>query len=190
MGGHDPYSSSKGAAEIVTSAYRRSFFSDPDGPRLASARAGNVIGGGDWGEDRLVPDVMRAVLARRDRAGPQPERDPALAARDQPAERLPGAGAGALGGPGGGGRLELRPSRRGGPAGRRPGRAARRALARAGPLERRRGAAPARGPLPEARLLEGASAASAGAPWRLWTRRSPRPPTGTASSSPAPTCAR
>lgn len=63
MGGHDPYSSSKGAAELVTSAYRRSFFGDPDGPRLASARAGNVIGGGDWGEDRLVPDVMRAVLA-------------------------------------------------------------------------------------------------------------------------------
>ncbi|HTT93790.1 MAG TPA: CDP-glucose 4,6-dehydratase [Solirubrobacterales bacterium] len=64
MGGHDPYSSSKGAAEIVTAAYRRSFFADPDGARLASARAGNVIGGGDWGEDRLVPDVMRAVLAR------------------------------------------------------------------------------------------------------------------------------
>ena len=63
MGGHDPYSSSKGAAELVTSAYRRSFFSDPDGPRLAAARAGNVIGGGDWGEDRLVPDVMRAALA-------------------------------------------------------------------------------------------------------------------------------
>ena len=63
MGGHDPYSSSKGAAELVTSAYRRSFFSDPEGPRLASARAGNVIGGGDWGEDRLVPDLMRAALA-------------------------------------------------------------------------------------------------------------------------------
>jgi CDP-glucose 4,6-dehydratase len=63
MGGHDPYSSSKGAAELVTSGYRRSFFSDPDGPRLASARAGNVIGGGDWGEDRLVPDAMRAALA-------------------------------------------------------------------------------------------------------------------------------
>ncbi|HEX3735377.1 MAG TPA: CDP-glucose 4,6-dehydratase [Solirubrobacterales bacterium] len=63
MGGHDPYSSSKGAAELVTSAYRRSFFSDPAGPRLASARAGNVIGGGDWGEDRLVPDAMRAALA-------------------------------------------------------------------------------------------------------------------------------
>ncbi|HEY1854805.1 MAG TPA: CDP-glucose 4,6-dehydratase [Solirubrobacterales bacterium] len=64
MGGHDPYSSSKGASELVTSAYRRSFFDDPDGPRLASARAGNVIGGGDWGEDRLVPDAMRAALAR------------------------------------------------------------------------------------------------------------------------------
>jgi len=63
MGGHDPYSNSKGCAELVTSAFRRSFFSDPDGPRIASARAGNVIGGGDWGEDRLVPDIMRAALA-------------------------------------------------------------------------------------------------------------------------------
>jgi CDP-glucose 4,6-dehydratase len=63
MGGHDPYSSSKGASELVTSAYRRSFFDAPEGPRLASARAGNVIGGGDWGEDRLIPDVMRAALA-------------------------------------------------------------------------------------------------------------------------------
>jgi CDP-glucose 4,6-dehydratase len=64
MGGHDPYSNSKGAAELVTAAYRRSFFSGgDDATRLASARAGNVIGGGDWGEDRLVPDLMRAVLA-------------------------------------------------------------------------------------------------------------------------------
>jgi CDP-glucose 4,6-dehydratase len=63
IGGHDPYSSSKGAAELVTSAYRRSFFSNPDGPRVASARAGNVIGGGDWGEDRLIPDIVRAALA-------------------------------------------------------------------------------------------------------------------------------
>jgi CDP-glucose 4,6-dehydratase len=63
MGGHDPYSSSKGCAELVTDAFRRSFFSDPNGTRLASARAGNVIGGGDWGEDRLVPDIMRAALA-------------------------------------------------------------------------------------------------------------------------------
>jgi CDP-glucose 4,6-dehydratase len=63
MGGHDPYASSKGCAELVTSAYRRSYFSDPAGPRVASARAGNVIGGGDWGADRLVPDIMRAALA-------------------------------------------------------------------------------------------------------------------------------
>jgi CDP-glucose 4,6-dehydratase len=63
MGGHDPYSASKGAAELVTSAYRRSFFQDPSGPRVASARAGNVIGGGDWGEDRLVPDIVRAARA-------------------------------------------------------------------------------------------------------------------------------
>lgn len=57
MGGHDPYSASKGCAELVTAAYRRSF-----GGRLASVRAGNVIGGGDWSEDRLVPDLIRAVL--------------------------------------------------------------------------------------------------------------------------------
>lgn len=63
MGGHDPYSSSKGAAELVTDAYRRSYFHVPDTARVASARAGNVIGGGDWGEDRLVPDIMRAALA-------------------------------------------------------------------------------------------------------------------------------
>jgi CDP-glucose 4,6-dehydratase len=62
MGGHDPYSSSKGCAELVASAFARSFFSDLDGTRLASARAGNVIGGGDWGEDRLVPDIMNAAL--------------------------------------------------------------------------------------------------------------------------------
>lgn len=60
MGGFDPYSSSKGCAELVTSAYRRSYFDDSD-IALASARAGNVIGGGDWAEDRLVPDILRAV---------------------------------------------------------------------------------------------------------------------------------
>ncbi len=59
MGGYDPYSSSKGCAELVTSAYRRSFFAS--GPAVASARAGNVIGGGDWAEDRLVPDTIRAI---------------------------------------------------------------------------------------------------------------------------------
>jgi CDP-glucose 4,6-dehydratase len=63
MGGHDPYSNSKGCSELVTDAFRRSFFSGPDGPRIASARAGNVIGGGDWAVDRLIPDIMRAALA-------------------------------------------------------------------------------------------------------------------------------
>jgi CDP-glucose 4,6-dehydratase len=62
-GGHDPYSSSKGCAELVADAYLRSFFAPaPDGPRLGSARAGNVIGGGDWSEDRLIPDIMRAAV--------------------------------------------------------------------------------------------------------------------------------
>lgn len=62
MGGYDPYSASKGAAELVIASYRRSFFSAPDSPvRLASARAGNVIGGGDWALDRIVPDCIRAL---------------------------------------------------------------------------------------------------------------------------------
>jgi len=65
MGGHDPYPSSKGCAELVTGAFRRSFCDDDHGPRIASARAGNVIGGGDWGEDRLIPDLMRGALAGR-----------------------------------------------------------------------------------------------------------------------------
>jgi CDP-glucose 4,6-dehydratase len=60
MGGHDPYASSKGCAELVTSAYRRSFFNTEHTASLASARAGNVIGGGDWAEDRLIPDILRA----------------------------------------------------------------------------------------------------------------------------------
>lgn len=59
MGGHDPYSSSKACSELVTSAYRRSFY-EQAGVALASARAGNVIGGGDWSVDRLVPDILRA----------------------------------------------------------------------------------------------------------------------------------
>lgn len=62
MGGHDPYSASKGAAELVVASYRRSFFSDPSGPALASARAGNVIGGGDWAPERLIPDLVQAAL--------------------------------------------------------------------------------------------------------------------------------
>lgn len=62
LGGHDPYSSSKACAELVCDAYRRSFFTDATAPvGLATARAGNVIGGGDWARDRLVPDVVRAA---------------------------------------------------------------------------------------------------------------------------------
>ncbi len=63
LGGYDPYSSSKAAAEIAIGAYRRSFFHPTTDPkvRLASARAGNVIGGGDWAEDRIIPDSVRAL---------------------------------------------------------------------------------------------------------------------------------
>jgi CDP-glucose 4,6-dehydratase len=65
MGGYDPYSSSKGCAELVTAAYRQSFFNgvhhDEHGVSVASARAGNVIGGGDYSQDRLLPDIIRAI---------------------------------------------------------------------------------------------------------------------------------
>ena len=60
MGGYDPYSSSKGCAELITSAYRRSFFNLEKSPGIATARAGNVIGGGDWSEDRLIPDIIKS----------------------------------------------------------------------------------------------------------------------------------
>ena len=60
MGGHDPYSASKGCAELVTSSYRQSY---GDSLPVASARAGNVIGGGDWSDDRLIPDIVRAITA-------------------------------------------------------------------------------------------------------------------------------
>ena len=67
MGGYDPYSNSKGCAELVTSAYTNSFFNPADYARhkvaVASGRAGNVIGGGDWAKDRLVPDMIRAIVA-------------------------------------------------------------------------------------------------------------------------------
>ena len=64
MGGHDPYSSSKGCAELVSSAYRLSFLASA-GIALATARAGNVIGGGDWAADRLVPDILRAFAQQQ-----------------------------------------------------------------------------------------------------------------------------
>jgi CDP-glucose 4,6-dehydratase len=71
MGGHDPYSSSKGCAELVSSAYRNSFLNTA-GIAMATARAGNVIGGGDWAEDRLVPDILRAL----EHGEPVPIRNP------------------------------------------------------------------------------------------------------------------
>ncbi len=61
LGGHDPYSASKAATELVADSFRKSFFSQPGSPLLATARAGNVIGGGDWSEDRLIPDLVRAA---------------------------------------------------------------------------------------------------------------------------------
>jgi len=61
LGGHDPYSSSKAGAEIAIAAWRRSFFPQPSAVKIATARAGNVIGGGDWALDRIVPDSMRAL---------------------------------------------------------------------------------------------------------------------------------
>jgi len=63
LGGYDPYSASKACAEIVTASYRSSFFKE-SGIAVATARAGNVIGGGDWSEDRLVPDIIRAASAK------------------------------------------------------------------------------------------------------------------------------
>jgi CDP-glucose 4,6-dehydratase len=65
LGGHDPYSASKACAEIVTSAYRRSFLASA-GVNVATARAGNVIGGGDWAAERLIPDFLRAIDAGKD----------------------------------------------------------------------------------------------------------------------------
>ncbi len=66
LGGHDPYSSSKACAEILIESYRRSFFSKPDSAAIASARAGNVIGGGDWAKDRLIPDILSAYNSQKD----------------------------------------------------------------------------------------------------------------------------
>jgi CDP-glucose 4,6-dehydratase len=70
LGGYDPYSSSKACSEIVTQAYRRSYFNPAKykshNVAVAAARAGNVIGGGDWARDRLVPDFVRAILAKKE----------------------------------------------------------------------------------------------------------------------------
>tara|TARA_B110000238_G_scaffold13022_1_gene12692 strand:- start:115 stop:873 length:759 start_codon:yes stop_codon:yes gene_type:complete len=65
MGGHDPYSSSKGCAELVASAYRNSFFNPGGKINMASVRAGNVVGGGDWSKDRLIPDAIKAFCSNK-----------------------------------------------------------------------------------------------------------------------------
>jgi len=62
LGGHDPYSASKAATELVCSSWRKSFFTETGDIRMATARAGNVIGGGDWAENRIVPDIARALM--------------------------------------------------------------------------------------------------------------------------------
>ncbi|WP_426052969.1 CDP-glucose 4,6-dehydratase [Bacillus sp. DC4300-2b2] len=61
LGGHDPYSASKAGAELVVESFRHSFYNTNGSPQLATVRAGNVIGGGDWSEDRLIPDVIRSI---------------------------------------------------------------------------------------------------------------------------------
>jgi CDP-glucose 4,6-dehydratase len=65
VGGHDPYSSSKACSELVTSAFRKSYFCDSSHVAVATGRAGNVIGGGDWTRDQLIPDIMRAFLSEK-----------------------------------------------------------------------------------------------------------------------------
>ncbi|MEM7339177.1 MAG: CDP-glucose 4,6-dehydratase [Actinomycetota bacterium] len=101
MGGHDPYSASKGCAELVTSAMRRSYYTDENGPQVASARAGNVIGGGDWAASRLIPDIARAwsvgeevVIRRPEAVRPWQHVLEPLAGYLLLAERLAGGGAG------------------------------------------------------------------------------------------------
>ena len=155
-GGHDPYSNSKACSELVTAAYRNSFFANGSPVAVASARAGNVIGGGDWGEDRLVPDLIRGALAGRDRGDPQPRRDPPLAARAEPAQRIPAAGGGDVGVTGVRGRLELRSRRARRSVGAPRRRPALGALGRRDRVGARRGRTSARGALPAARLLQGA----------------------------------
>jgi CDP-glucose 4,6-dehydratase len=65
LGGHDPYSASKACTELVVESYRKAFFNTLDSTLIASVRAGNVIGGGDWSEDRLIPDVVRSIKSNK-----------------------------------------------------------------------------------------------------------------------------
>ena len=79
LGGSDPYSASKSCVELMAQSYRESFVRD-DAMRIATVRAGNVIGGGDWAEDRLLPDLMRAAFNGQPAGDPQSAIDPAVAA--------------------------------------------------------------------------------------------------------------
>ena len=85
LGGHDPYSASKAGTELVAHAYRDSFFPpsqvDDHGVAIATARAGNVIGGGDWTAHGVVADIVRSVIAGRTRPTSTSGRDPTVAAR-------------------------------------------------------------------------------------------------------------
>lgn len=90
LGGHDPYSASKAATELVIDSYRKSFFAGAGSPLIASARAGNVIGGGDWSEDRLVPDIVRAT-ARGESVEIRSPQATSLAARSRMPGRIPDA---------------------------------------------------------------------------------------------------
>ena len=158
MGGHDPYSSSKGAAELAVDAWRRSY-----AIRVATARAGNVIGGGDWGEDRLIPDIMRAASAGTPIAIRRPD---AVRPWQHVLEPLSGyllLARAPLGRRRRRGGLELRPGRRRRAAGEPHRRARHRAVAGRADVGDRPRPAPARGRLPRARLHQGARAARLGA---------------------------
>jgi CDP-glucose 4,6-dehydratase len=65
MGGHDPYSNSKGCSELITRSYRNSFFNYPGAAQIATVRAGNVIGGGDWADERLIPDILKSFAKKK-----------------------------------------------------------------------------------------------------------------------------
>lgn len=93
LGGFDPYSSSKACVELLCASYRDSFLRSA-GVALATARAGNVLGGGDWSAERLLPDIFRAWQDGEEVVLRYPPCDPPLAARARPADGLPAAGAG------------------------------------------------------------------------------------------------
>ncbi len=156
-GGSDPYSSSKACAELVVESYLQSFFAtSSDGPRLASGRAGNVIGGGDWGEDRLIPDIMRGAIAGDAIAVRSPHAVRPWQHVLSPLSGLPAPGGGVVRHARAAGWLELRSGirrRASRPLDRRPPH---RAVARRHPLEARPRPAPARDALSVGRLEQGA----------------------------------